>query len=906
MPSSFVKDKIGIEIDVTDNASPKIKTLKGNVQSLDKDLSSVTGSAAKLDAGLKAFSWTTFAGGALNVSTAVAQVYTSLSNLDKVQLLVKNSMVGVERAEDLLAKKTSILNKEIEKNGSLSEKSIRLRNEIATATEDLTNKEEKLRLAQGQVNDTYLLFTSNVVNTVFGTVQTLAGMYAMLSQRKIFDSAMTVINTGATKINNTIKGESVLLSQIQWLEGAKVTAVNIANTASTWSLTVAMRALGTAVRANPLFLPATLATLAIGVGVTAYEMDQMGKRAKEAEEKLSITASTVGMTSTEFSELSSIMGTGSAAMADYSSATVDVTTKIDKLTESIDKLQKMQDSINKQKGRRGEQNVKSVEDDIEKLEAAKKVLTDKQLAEIKVLNDAFKSFAAGDIAKLEPAIIKTINQQLTAVSQMADLYDSVTDSHDDYIASLNIGLDRLTAEGTILEENRNILYQTTLERKNLNNVSASGNKANENSLKTQSKLYDDLKKKLDEEWGYTKPGRNLRSFISGETNYFPGEKGAGFSGYINQKTNEYINDRVTMDAFNRVKAWEYHGKIMLQQKDANGNPLYTVAQVIKTIEPNINRIKNESNVSFAGIGGEFLANMKGIKNKFSRDDQSWQQTMAQLQLANLPKQFESELQKVYFDMTGQITTMAGASARMAAIIGVPASEVMESMRSKSNAFNIETAQNYYNKQVYGTNAKIAAMPKAGTPKAGTIKTSASKSSNSSSWSGSYGGKSYSSSGLTRSKGGGGRNANTSQQMEFQRLQSLGDAENQYYLGLTGVGTGLATERYSIAAGQHGTRWLWDDFYKRINEANTRIRLGKQILALGAFDPDASGNIFTNTSSQLTSMLQREQQQITHQAALLGETTQNIITLRNSPEPELLDRMRYSERLEQISTGATVF
>ena len=62
----------------------------------------------------------------------------------------------------------------------------------------------------------------------------------------------------------------------------KSTAVNIANTASTWSLTVAMRALGAAVKANPLFLPATLATLAIGVGVTAYEMDQMGKRAKRS------------------------------------------------------------------------------------------------------------------------------------------------------------------------------------------------------------------------------------------------------------------------------------------------------------------------------------------------------------------------------------------------------------------------------------------------------------------------------------------------------------------------------------------------------------------------------------------------------------------------------------------------
>ena len=316
-----------------------IKELKANMQiasgeikKLNHEISSLTGTSSKLDAGLKAFSWTTFSQGALNVSTAVAQVYTSLSNLDRVQLQVKNSMVGVERAEDLLARKTMMLNKEIDKNGQLSEKSIRLRNEIATATDDLANKEEKLKLAQDQVNDTYILFTSNVVNTVFGSVQTLAGMYAMLSQRKIADTVVTAINTGATKINNASRIETNITLGMQALANGGVTVSNIANTASTWSLTVAMRALGTAVRANPLFLPATLATLAIGVGVTAYEMDQMGKRAKEAEGKLSITASTVDMTSTEFSELSSIMGTGSAAMADYSSATVDVTTKIDKLT----------------------------------------------------------------------------------------------------------------------------------------------------------------------------------------------------------------------------------------------------------------------------------------------------------------------------------------------------------------------------------------------------------------------------------------------------------------------------------------------------------------------------------------------------------------------------------------------
>ena len=72
------------------SASKTIGSLSDKVKILE-------GSATKLDAGLKAFSWTTLSQGALNVSTALAQVYTSMSNLDRVQLQVNNSIVGVER-----------------------------------------------------------------------------------------------------------------------------------------------------------------------------------------------------------------------------------------------------------------------------------------------------------------------------------------------------------------------------------------------------------------------------------------------------------------------------------------------------------------------------------------------------------------------------------------------------------------------------------------------------------------------------------------------------------------------------------------------------------------------------------------------------------------------------------------
>jgi len=172
----------------------------GNIKKFEESVNSADKTSQKLDQGLKAFSWTVFAQGALNASTAAAQLYTSISNLARVQTNVKSALVGIERAEDLYARKTLQLNKEIQKNGFLSEKAILLREELATATEDLKVKEEKLALAQDQVNDTYILFTSNVVNTVFGTIQTLVG----LDNVSIKSSSKHYCNEGRRCNNKTI------------------------------------------------------------------------------------------------------------------------------------------------------------------------------------------------------------------------------------------------------------------------------------------------------------------------------------------------------------------------------------------------------------------------------------------------------------------------------------------------------------------------------------------------------------------------------------------------------------------------------------------------------------------------------------------------------------------------------
>ena len=135
---------------------------------------------------------------------------------------------------------------------------------------------------------------------------------------------------------------------------------------------------------------------------------------------------------------------------------------------------------------------------------------------------------------------------------------------------------------------------------------------------------------------------------------------------------------------------------------------------------------------------------------------------------------------------------------------------------------------------------------------------------------------------------------------------MGTEENARLLGLTGIDLShQITERTWYGASKSVT-YHFDQFNRNLAQAQSIVNVGNQISALGIFDPDFTENIYRNTQSEINSILQREQDQINHQSGLIGETREYVIALRNSPQPELLDRMRYSERLEQISTGATVF
>ena len=93
--------------------------------------------------------------GMLNLSTSAVQTFTSLSNLDRVQNRAAASAVGLERAEDLLARKQSQLTKLVEAGNGAGRDAVLIRKEITTATNDLAVKTEKLKIEQGAVTDVY-------------------------------------------------------------------------------------------------------------------------------------------------------------------------------------------------------------------------------------------------------------------------------------------------------------------------------------------------------------------------------------------------------------------------------------------------------------------------------------------------------------------------------------------------------------------------------------------------------------------------------------------------------------------------------------------------------------------------------------------------------------------------------
>ena len=89
--------------------------------------------------------------------------------------------------------------------------------------------------------------------------------------------------------------------------------------------------------------------------------------------------------------------------------------------------------------------------------------------------------------------------------------------------------------------------------------------------------------------------------------------------------------------------------------------------------------------------------MKNFLTKFSQKDDFWQKMMGKIQIANLPKPSPSDPSpNRLFRANGTVDAFAARANVLA-----------EQRVSNSNAFNIQTAQNYYKNQVYGGSVRAS-------------------------------------------------------------------------------------------------------------------------------------------------------------------------------------------------------
>ena len=166
----------------------------------------------------------TMAQGAINLTTAFTQTFTSISNLQRAKTSLAAAAIGVERSIDLEKRKQFQLNEEMKKAAPNMSKVKLLTNELATAHDDLAVKQQRVKDQADNVNDTYTLFALNIANVGFSAVQTGVSMLQMAKGIKLATVATKLMNVATSKY--TI----IALALIAVYEGI-VQAIGVSNKA---------------------------------------------------------------------------------------------------------------------------------------------------------------------------------------------------------------------------------------------------------------------------------------------------------------------------------------------------------------------------------------------------------------------------------------------------------------------------------------------------------------------------------------------------------------------------------------------------------------------------------------------------------------------------------------------------
>jgi hypothetical protein len=144
--------------------------------------------------------------GMLNLATTGAQVFTSMSNLDRAANRLAMAQVGLARAQDLYNNKEIRL-QDLRKRGEGStKKAIQLEKELGTAKADLAVKTDKLRIEEGALNDVRILFATNIANVMVSSLQTIKTMKD-LNIASTIKLAFTTRVLGSTFVKTGIQGK---------------------------------------------------------------------------------------------------------------------------------------------------------------------------------------------------------------------------------------------------------------------------------------------------------------------------------------------------------------------------------------------------------------------------------------------------------------------------------------------------------------------------------------------------------------------------------------------------------------------------------------------------------------------------------------------------------------------------
>ena len=165
------------------------------LQTTDRQIKTTGQTAAS-----SAVNFQTMTQGMLNLSTAGAQTFTSLSNLDRAANRLMQAQVAQQRGVDLLRNKELRLAQLREKGGADLRKIAALESEVETARADLLVKTDKLRIEEGALNDVRILFVTNIANVMISSLQTINTLRTMEIRQTITSAGAKIKDAFAARI----------------------------------------------------------------------------------------------------------------------------------------------------------------------------------------------------------------------------------------------------------------------------------------------------------------------------------------------------------------------------------------------------------------------------------------------------------------------------------------------------------------------------------------------------------------------------------------------------------------------------------------------------------------------------------------------------------------------------------